>query len=67
MKLYYTDGGHVEKVLRKTVCLHVSASTQNVLIFGDSELFNNAQTHEFLILVSRRRRYIYSNNKNMQM
>ena len=42
MKLYYIDGGYVEKALRKTVCLHVSACTQNVLLFRDSELFNNA-------------------------
>ena len=42
MKLYYIDGGHVEKMLRKTASLHVSACTQNVLIFRYSELFNNA-------------------------
>ena len=42
MKLHYIGDGHDENVLGKTVCLHVSACTQNVLIFRDTELFNNA-------------------------
>ena len=45
------------------ICEHISACKENVLIFRDVELFNNACTHESHILVSRKRIYMYSNDK----